>query len=78
MKLMRVSWGRDNPAFRRIFTSRFVPGASEQQVQWWDELCRRTTTGPTMASLLAARSVIDIQSLLPQVRVPTMVIQNTS
>jgi pimeloyl-ACP methyl ester carboxylesterase/DNA-binding CsgD family transcriptional regulator len=76
MRLMRVSWGKDHPAFRQVFTSRFVPGASEQQMHWWDELCRRTTTGPTMASLLAVRSVIDIQSLLPQVRVPTLVIHS--
>ena len=74
MRLMQVSWRKDHPAFRQVFTSRFVPGASEQQMHWWDELCRRTTTGPTMASLLAARSAIDIQSLLPQVRVPTLVI----
>src|SRR5262245_28756495 len=74
IRLMRVSWGKDHPAFRQVFTSRFVPGASEQQMRWWDDLSRRTTTGPAMASLLAARSVIDVQSLLPQVRVPTLVI----
>jgi pimeloyl-ACP methyl ester carboxylesterase/DNA-binding CsgD family transcriptional regulator len=74
MTLMRVSWGKDHPAFRQVFTSRFVPGASEEQMVWWDDLCRRTTTGPTMASLLAVRSHVDIQTLLPQVRVPTLVI----
>ena len=26
--LMRAGWGRDNPVFRQVFTSRFIPGAS--------------------------------------------------
>ena len=25
-ELVRVGWGKDNPAFRQVFTSRFVPG----------------------------------------------------
>jgi pimeloyl-ACP methyl ester carboxylesterase/DNA-binding CsgD family transcriptional regulator len=28
--LARVGWGRYNPAFRRVFTSRFIPGDEEQ------------------------------------------------
>src|SRR5512143_1620694 len=36
MRLMRVSWRKDPPTIRHVFTSRFVPGASEQQMHWWD------------------------------------------
>jgi pimeloyl-ACP methyl ester carboxylesterase/DNA-binding CsgD family transcriptional regulator len=72
--LARVSWGKDNPAFRQVFTSRFVPGASEEQIRWWNELCRYTTSGASMAALLAARGVVDVQPLLAQIRVPTLVL----
>jgi pimeloyl-ACP methyl ester carboxylesterase/DNA-binding CsgD family transcriptional regulator len=72
--LARVSWGKDDPAFRQVFTSRFLPGASEEQMRWWNELCRRTTSGESMASLLVARSHIDVESLLPLVRMPTLVL----
>jgi hypothetical protein len=26
--LARVAWGQDNPTFRQVFTSRFIPGGS--------------------------------------------------
>jgi pimeloyl-ACP methyl ester carboxylesterase len=32
--LMRLGWGQDDPAFRQIFTSQFVPGASKQQADF--------------------------------------------
>jgi pimeloyl-ACP methyl ester carboxylesterase len=45
IELVRVGWGKDNPAFRQVFTSRFVPGASDEQIDWWNDLCRKTTSG---------------------------------
>ena len=33
--LMRTGWGQDNPAFRQVFTSRFVPEATPQQMDWF-------------------------------------------
>ena len=41
--LARVAWGKDNPTFRQVFTSRFIPGASHEQVQWFNDLCLKTT-----------------------------------
>src|SRR5829696_5112753 len=38
--LARLEWGNDNPAFRQVFTSRFIPGGSEEQMGWFNELCR--------------------------------------
>jgi pimeloyl-ACP methyl ester carboxylesterase len=32
--LMRVAWGKDNPMVRQTFTSRFIPGGSQEQLQW--------------------------------------------
>jgi pimeloyl-ACP methyl ester carboxylesterase len=37
--LARVAWGKDNPAFRQVFTSRFIPGGSHEQLQWFNDLC---------------------------------------
>ena len=28
---IEVGWGRDNPAFRQIFTSLFIPGGTPEQ-----------------------------------------------
>ena len=72
--LVRVGWGRSNPAFRQVFTSRFIPSASDEQVAWFNELCRKTTTPETAANLLQLRSEIDVTPLLKDVRTPTLVI----
>jgi pimeloyl-ACP methyl ester carboxylesterase/DNA-binding CsgD family transcriptional regulator len=74
IELVRTSWGKENPAFRRIFTSRFVPGGSDEQLDWWNELCRKTTTPANAADLMTARSHLLATDLLPLVQAPTLVI----
>lgn len=73
-ELMRVGWGRDNPAFRQVFTSRFVPEATEEQLAWFNELCRKAATPHNAAEVMVSRSQIDVADLLPQLRVPTLVL----
>ncbi len=72
--LVQLGWGKDNPAFRQLFTAQFVPGASSEQFTWFNELCRRTTTPEVATRLLAARGDLNVRDLLPQVRVPTLVL----
>lgn len=74
VELVRAGWGRDNPAFRQVFTSRFVPGGSAEQIAWFNDLCRKTTSPAIAAELMTVRSQVDVVGLLPQVRVPTLVI----
>jgi pimeloyl-ACP methyl ester carboxylesterase/DNA-binding CsgD family transcriptional regulator len=73
-ELARVSWGKDNPAFRHVFTSRFVPGATDEQRDWFNELCRKTTSPENAGDLLEMRSRINVVSLLSQIRAPTLVV----
>ena len=74
--LVRLGWGSDNPAFRQVFTSRFVPSASDEQIRWFNDVCTKTTSGAVAGMLLEARGWIDVDELLPQVRVPTLVIHS--
>ncbi len=74
MELMRVGWGKPNPVFRQVFTSRFIPGGSEAQIGWFNELCRRTSTGEMAARLLEARSTVDVSGLLGAITAPTLVV----
>jgi pimeloyl-ACP methyl ester carboxylesterase/DNA-binding CsgD family transcriptional regulator len=76
LELMRVGWGKENPVFRQVFTSRFIPGASEAQIGWFNELCRRTSTGEMAARLLEARSRVGVSGLLGQIQVPTLVVHS--
>jgi pimeloyl-ACP methyl ester carboxylesterase/DNA-binding CsgD family transcriptional regulator len=74
VELIRLGWGTDNAAFRQVFTSRFVPDASGEQIDWFNDLCKRTTKPEIAAHLMLARSQVDVRDLLEQVRVPTLVI----
>ena len=67
-------WGSDNPAFRQVFTSRFIPEGSDEQLRWFNELCRKTTSPALAPTLLRARAETDVTGLLAQVRTPTLVV----
>lgn len=74
IELMRIGWGRNNPVFRQLFTSRFVPEATDEQLQWFNELCLKTATPHNAAELFQSRSEIDLVDQLPHVAVPTLVL----
>ena len=71
---VRVGWGKENPAFRQLFTSRFIPDGTPEQVSWFNELCLKTASAETAARLLEARGDLNVVDLLGQVRAPTLVI----
>ena len=74
IELARLGWGTDNPAFRQVFTTRFIPDGTDEQMAWFNELCRRTTSPEIAAELLEGRAEVDVTELLGQVRVPTLVL----
>ncbi len=75
--VVRLGWDKDNPAFRQLFTSRFVPDATQAQLDWFNDQCRRTTSVTNAGKLLAARGDVDVRDLLAQVRVPTLVLHGS-
>jgi pimeloyl-ACP methyl ester carboxylesterase/DNA-binding CsgD family transcriptional regulator len=74
LELTRLGWGQNNPVYRQLFTSRFIPDASPEQIQWFNELCARTTTPEIAAKLMQSRTVVNVVDLLPQISVPTLVL----
>jgi pimeloyl-ACP methyl ester carboxylesterase/DNA-binding CsgD family transcriptional regulator len=73
-KLIEVGWARPESRFRRVFSDMFMPGATEEQMQWMDELMRRTTTAENAVAYRRSRRTIDVRDRLPQLRVPTLVV----
>ncbi len=71
--LMRQGWGSDEPMFRQLFTSMFVPHASKEQMDWFNELQRKTVSPENAWRLAESFATIDVADLLPQVSVPTLV-----
>ena len=76
LTLMRLGWGQENPAFRQLFTSQFIPDGTKEQADWFNELQRISTTPEDAVRNLVANGDVDITALLPQVRVPTLVMHS--
>src|SRR5437870_10786955 len=74
--LMQFGWGKDNPTFRQLFTSRFVPEATDEQRDWFNELCRKTTTGDIATKLMNTRGHVNVTELLPKVQAPTLILHS--
>ena len=63
--VIRLGWGRPDPVFRRIFTSRFIPGASEEQMRWFDEREQRSASPEMAARLAQARAEVVLPTWRP-------------
>lgn len=72
--LIRSGWGLDNPAFRQVFTSLFMPDATAEQARWFNDLQRMTTTPENALRIRDAVDDINVESLLSEIRVPTLVL----
>jgi pimeloyl-ACP methyl ester carboxylesterase len=71
--LSRTGWGSDNPVFRQMFSSLYIPGGTAEQLDWFNELQRISTSPENAERLQRVLGAIDVSSLLRQVRVPTLV-----
>ena len=74
--LTRAGWGQDNPAFRQLFTNLYFPGASQEQVEWFNELQRVSTSPEGAQRLQRALSLIDVSAILHRVSVPTLIMHS--
>jgi pimeloyl-ACP methyl ester carboxylesterase/DNA-binding CsgD family transcriptional regulator len=72
--VMRIGWGRQDPAFRRIFTKTLIPEASELQMRWFDELQRRSTSPENAVAIVRSRAQIDVTEDASHLSVPTLVL----
>lgn len=73
MTLTKHGWGGKNPAYRRIFSQTFMPDANADQLNWFDEFQRQTTSPENAVRFQSAFADIDVRALLAKVKVPTIV-----
>jgi pimeloyl-ACP methyl ester carboxylesterase/DNA-binding CsgD family transcriptional regulator len=74
ISLTRIGWGQANPAFRRVFSTMFMPDASSAELEVFDEVQRLSTSADTAARIRQASQEVDVSALARQVRVPTLVL----
>jgi len=72
--LARFGWGRDDPAFRQVFTAQFMPEGSRELWDEFNELQRRTSSPENAARVLDLTGDIDVSVAAAQIRAPTLVL----
>jgi pimeloyl-ACP methyl ester carboxylesterase/DNA-binding CsgD family transcriptional regulator len=74
ISLIRMGWAQNEPAFRRLFTTLFIPGATADQMAWFDDLQRVTTDPQTAVRIRHARNHDDVTRDATQITTPTLVL----
>jgi pimeloyl-ACP methyl ester carboxylesterase/DNA-binding CsgD family transcriptional regulator len=74
ISLIRMGWAQDEPAFRRLFTTLFIPDATPEQMQWFDDLQRVTAEPESAVRIWEARGRDDVSNEAAQVTTPTLVL----
>jgi TolB-like protein/pimeloyl-ACP methyl ester carboxylesterase/predicted Ser/Thr protein kinase len=74
LTLTKLGWGKDHPAFRQLWTSLFVPDGTLEQWHWFNDLQRESASPDNAFRILNEVGTIDVVDLLPQLKVPTLVL----
>ena len=74
--LVKAGWGTDDPTFRHVFTSQFIPDGSARQHAWFDELMRRSTSKETALEIFRVLANIEVTQRASKVTVPTLVLHS--
>ena len=67
-RLIRVGWGRDHPAFRRVFASLFIPDGTPEQFDSFDALQRASTSPENAVKFVGTTHHLDVVELAAQVK----------
>ena len=74
--LIRQSWGRDNPAIRQTMTSLFMPDATQEEANWFNEFQKKCGPGENIARFRELFDEINVVDLLPNLNLPVLVIHS--
>lgn len=72
--LMRVGWGRENPAFRQVFATQLFPDATTEELRALERQMRISVSPENAARLESEMHRVDIRHLAPQVKAPALVL----
>jgi pimeloyl-ACP methyl ester carboxylesterase/DNA-binding CsgD family transcriptional regulator len=73
INLIRVGWGKENPAFRQLFSTMLMPDADLEQMAFLNELAQISATPENASRMERAFYQIDVRDLAPKVAAPALV-----
>jgi pimeloyl-ACP methyl ester carboxylesterase/DNA-binding winged helix-turn-helix (wHTH) protein len=74
LQLGRIGWRHDDPTFRQVFASQFLPDGDRAMWDAFNDLQRATTSTENVVRFLDEFAQIDVSALAPRVRCPTLIL----
>lgn len=74
LEVGRVAWRRDDPSFRQVFASQFLPDASRETWDAFNDLQRATTSTGNVVRFLDEFAHVDVSDLARRVACPTLIL----
>jgi pimeloyl-ACP methyl ester carboxylesterase len=74
IRLAREGWDREDSIYRQMYTSTFMPDASEAEMRSFNELQRLATSGENAARIMMAIISTDLSERPRSVSAPTLVV----
>ncbi|MFA7431355.1 MAG: alpha/beta fold hydrolase, partial [Rhodospirillaceae bacterium] len=72
--LIKEGWGLDFVAHRQMFSALFLPEGNPEQIKWFAELERVSTSPENAVRVRETSGACDVSALLPGITVPTLVL----
>lgn len=69
-----AGWTDPDPTFRHLFSMLFLPAGTADQMGWYDDLQRKSTSAATAVRIYNARGRINVVDAAGQVRTRTLVV----
>jgi pimeloyl-ACP methyl ester carboxylesterase/DNA-binding CsgD family transcriptional regulator len=74
LKLLKLSWGNENPAYRQVFTTFLIPEGTPEQFAWFNNLQLVSTSPANALEVQRSFNLVDVREPAKTIKVPTMVI----
>jgi DNA-binding winged helix-turn-helix (wHTH) protein/alpha-beta hydrolase superfamily lysophospholipase len=74
LQLGRIGWRHDDPTFRQVFASQFLPDGDRAVWDAFNDLQRATTSTENVVRFLDVFAHIDVSAIAPLVRCPTLIL----
>jgi DNA-binding winged helix-turn-helix (wHTH) protein/pimeloyl-ACP methyl ester carboxylesterase len=74
LQLGRIGWRHDDPTFRQVFASQFLPDGDRALWDAFNDLQRATTSTENVVRFLDVFAHIDVSALAPLVSCPTLIL----
>jgi len=74
VRLIELGWGGDEPSFRQVFATQFMPDASLETIRAFNAMMPLTSSAKNAAKIFLTNGSIDMEAEARQVRCPTLVV----